>query len=160
MIYMLLYQKNNIFTDEASINKPPPDTIVGTDTGTKVISHKDNITYNDAKNVFACTILDGRAVIPYKNRTEIESSFLEYKLLFLKMKEIDAAVHKEYPDLSKDDKMDIGQQMLFEELGPKPFDKIINKISALVGFNNLYRKCGYLNEPEYYLDREEIFSLE
>lgn len=123
-------------------------------------------TIQDAKNVFACTILSGNTKLVYERKEEIEkyvifyidvTNYRENILTERRAQMVEAQV----PNNTKEEESKFNSELkkyvdgkVSEKYGLQTKDRLLAKLAELIDYHNLFEACGIYNEVRSYMNDE------
>lgn len=114
----------------------------------------DNVTLREAKNVFACSILDGRALHAVNHKAEIKQQVDKFMSL-VKDYEVIAT-----PIINNGGTNADARAAFEEKYGPVAEMITIDRFFIITGFDKTFEDCAYKNIKQNYLSRPEAQQID
>ena len=114
----------------------------------------DDVTFREAKNVFACSIFDGRALHAVNHKAEIKQQVDKFMSL---VKEYEVVAT---PIINNGGTNADARAAFEEKYGPVAEMITIDRFFIITGFDKTFEDCAYKNIKQNYLSRPEAVQIE
>ena len=113
-----------------------------------------DVTFQEAKNIFACSIFDGRALMAVNHKAEIKEQVDRYMFLISDSKKIANEILEKGGTREDADRA-------FKEKHGAVIDRVtIDRFFTITGFGATYEACAYQNIKGNYLSRPEAQQID
>lgn len=142
IFYVTMFLDKNIFTDEHAIFSAAKDL--------------NEIQYTEAKNIFACTIVDGRAQRIFREKHSLD-------LLVSQSVEIanfEDQIRSRNPNLTNTELGELVKDAVFQKFGTVTSEVVAQEFGLQIDYSEIYEHCSFSSISENFLKREDVKRLD